>query len=248
MLGDVMGSPTSQSLSSRGTMNAALSHGHRHRGVTLIELLVGLALGLLIVAAALAWLATSLHEQRRLALEGRLTQDLRAAVELMARELRRAGYWGAATAGVATFGAGTPRSNPYAALDVDAATGEAVAFRYSRDALENDLIDGHEESGLRLRRNVLELQLGAGNWQALTDPAVLTVTSFRIRPQLQELSLEASCTRPCPVGSGTCPPRLQVRSLALAVTGRSASDPRVQREVLGNVRLRNDTVGGACPE
>ncbi len=205
-----------------------------------------MALGLLIVAAAAAWLAASLHEQRQLALEGRLTQDLRAATDLMARELRRAGYWGAATAGVWTSGAA--RANPYAALHIDPAAGDTLAFRYSRDALENNVVDGPEESGLRLRRNVLELQLGAGNWQALTDPAVLTITGFRITPQLEELNLEASCTRACPSGSSTCPPRLQVRSLALAITGRSASDPVVQREVLSRVRLRNDTLSGACPE
>ena len=65
------------------------------RGLSLVELLVGLALGLLVVAGGAALLARQhLREHRALLLEARLMQDLRTAADLVARDLRRAGYWG----------------------------------------------------------------------------------------------------------------------------------------------------------
>ena len=61
------------------------------RGMGIVELLVGLALGLFVVSGGLMLLAGFTDENRRLLLETRLTQDLRAASDLVTRDLRRAG-------------------------------------------------------------------------------------------------------------------------------------------------------------
>ena len=68
------------------------------RGLSLVELLVGLALGLFVVAAATTLLAAQSREQRLLVTENRLMQDLRTASDIITRDVRRAGYWGAAAA------------------------------------------------------------------------------------------------------------------------------------------------------
>ena len=78
-------------------------------------------------------------------------------------------------------------------------------------------VDANEQFGFRLRNGVIEMQLGAGNWQALTDSGTLTVTRFSVTPTVQQIALPDFCTLPCPAGSSTCPPRLQVRSLALLI-------------------------------
>ena len=215
-------------------------------GVSLVELLVGMAIGLLIVAAGTSFLAANLREQRSLALESRLMQDLRAAADTIARELRRSGYWGSAASGVWTPGTRAVLVNPYATLAADAAASDAIGFRFSRDAVENNTVDDNEEFGFRLRRGTLEMQLGRANWQALTDSDTLTVSRFSITPTLQQISLPSHCVTPCPSASSTCPPRLQVRSVALAITGRSVVDPDVVRMLQGAVRLRNDALVGAC--
>ena len=103
------------------------------RGLTLVELLVGLALGLLVVASGTLLLTTHLREHRALLLEARLMQDLRTATDLVARDLRRAGHWGAAAAGVWSP-AEAPRANPYAALAPAGAASDAASFAYSRDS------------------------------------------------------------------------------------------------------------------
>lgn len=73
---------------------------HGAVGLSLPELLVGMTLGLLVTAAALALVAMAGSEQRRLLAEARLQQDLRAAMDIVARELRRSGQWPDATSGI----------------------------------------------------------------------------------------------------------------------------------------------------
>jgi type IV pilus assembly protein PilW len=137
-------------------------------------------------------------------------------------------------------------ANPYAVVAPDAAASDAVRLAFSRDATENDSVDGNERFGFRLRNGAIELQLGDGNWKALTDPATLTVTAFEVEPRVEETSLERFCAEPCAVGSLTCPPRQQVRSFAVAIEGRAVANPAVRRSVLAAARLRNGTVVGSC--
>ena len=55
-------------------------------------MMVGIAIGLFIVAGAVALVATQLGENRRMLLETQVQQDLRAAADIITRELRRGGY------------------------------------------------------------------------------------------------------------------------------------------------------------
>lgn len=223
-----------------------MRHPPTQRGLSIVELLVGITIALLIAAAGVTAFAGNLRENRQLLLEARLMQDLRTAADLVSRDLRRAGYWGAADAGVWAAGASGIATNPYDALTPAGATSDAVSFRYSRDATENHSVDSNEQFGFRLRNGAIEIQLGAGNWQALTDAGTLTITAFGVTPTVQELSLEGFCATACPAGSSTCPPRQQLRSVALLITGRLVADAVVTRSVRSQVRLRNDAVTGAC--
>ncbi|MCO5124472.1 MAG: prepilin-type N-terminal cleavage/methylation domain-containing protein [Rhizobacter sp.] len=216
------------------------------RGFTLVEVLVGLALALLVVAGGAALLASQIREHRSLVLEARLTQDLRTAADLIVRDLRRAGHWGDAGAGLWTE-AQPARANPYLALAPDGAASDAASLRYSRDAIENHVVDGNEQFGFRLRNGAIDIQLGNGNWQALTDATVLTVTQFLITATQEAIELEAACPTPCPPGDGACAPQQVVRGLALEIGARAVADAAVVRTVQARVHVRADAVSGACP-
>jgi prepilin peptidase dependent protein B len=219
-------------------------------GVSLVELLIGITIGLFIVGASVTALLTHLRESRSLIAQSRLMQDLRAATELMARDLRRVGYWGAADHGVwhrESTNAHGPAVNPYTALATTTSPVPAVTFRYSRDTVENDLVDDNEQFGYRLRNGVLELQLGTSPWQAMTDITGMKVTRFDITPTEQLRSLAGSCTAPCPSSDTNCPPKLLVRSLMLTLTAQGIGESTVERSVRTSVRLRNDAVTGRCP-
>ena len=122
-----------------------------------------------------------------------------------------------------------------------------TCYAYSRDTTENHLLDSNEQFGLRLRNKAIELQLGRGNWQALTDATLLAVTAFRITPTLEEIDLGALCNKPCAAGSTTCPPRQQVRRYAVQIGGQSLADASIARSLQAVVRVRHDAVVGACP-
>ncbi len=218
----------------------------RCRGLSMVELLVGTAVGLLVVAAGSMLVSNHAHESRALMIETRLMQDLRTAADIVSRDLRRAGYWGNAASGVAGDGAAAGVANPYAAVTPEAAASDTARFRYSRDTVENDAVDGNEQFGFRLRNGAIELQLGDTNWQALTDATTLTVTAFSVDPRIEEASLASFCADACLAGSTTCPPRQQVKSFAISIAGRSVADATVTRNVQGQARLRNVAVVGSC--
>jgi type IV pilus assembly protein PilW len=218
------------------------------RGMSLVELMVGIAIGLLIVAAATCVVVNQLHDHRRLMLETQIQQDLRSAADIIVRELRRSGYWGSAQRSAWFRGTPAVGSNPYAGA---ALTGDELAFSYSRDALtpsrgsENDRIDDNEASGLRLRNGAIELQLGDHNWQQLTDPTVLRITRLSIEPQVQQIDLSAFCAHPCPSGESCA--RLEVRAYDIEIEAQAVADASVRRSLRASVRTRNDAITGSCP-
>jgi type IV pilus assembly protein PilW len=211
------------------------------RGLSLVELLIGLALGLFVVAAAMTLLAGQIREQRSLGVEQRLMQELRSASDVITRDLRRAGHWGAAAA--AAPGASALVANPYAALSAAAAASDAIGFRYSRDAVENGIVDANEEFGVRLRHGVVELLLGTA-WQALTDIGTLRVETLRITPSVETTSLADHCSDCVPP---PCVPQQQVRRVEVLLTARAAADASVVRSLRSEVRVRNDLVSAGCP-
>lgn len=233
-----------------------LNHPRRaQRGLSIVEMMVGVAIGLFVVAGAAMLLATQLSDNRRLLLETQVQQDLRATADIIVRELRRAGRWGKARDGVWVAG-GAPAANPYAAVEpvvgeggfADDEQASSVEIAYSSVDLEADedgVVANAERRGFRLDNGVIQTQLGAGNWQALTDGNTLRVTNFSVRMNRQQVPM--ACPKACSVGAVACPPMLEVRDMQVDITGQAAHDPAVLRSVRSNVRLRNDTVNGACP-
>jgi len=213
------------------------------RGLTLVELMVGLAVGLIVVLAASAVLIERLRDHRALLVEARLMQDLRTSMDIVTRDLRRAGYWGSAAKSMQSASA----TNPYVAIAPSHATANTVNFAFSRDASENNVVDENENFGFRLRKGVVEMLIGGGGWQALTDAGTMTVDAFAVTPNTQAVSLRDSCEKPCDPAATACGPAQWVRGFTVSITARSAADAKVVRSLRSDVRLRNDAVLGACP-
>jgi prepilin peptidase dependent protein B len=226
------------------------------RGLSIVELMVGVAIGLFVVAGAAMLTATQLSDNRRLQIETQVQQDLRASADIITRELRRSGHWGKAREGVWVPGVAAVQANPYAVIasepaGASLADGEStstVLLSYARsgnEAAEDNVIVAAERLGFRLDSGVIQTQLGEDNWQALTDINTLRVTSFLVTMNIHPITL--ACAATCPIGMGTCPPVQQVREIVVDIAGRAANDATVQRSVRSSVRLRNDPVIGACP-
>ncbi|WP_428422549.1 PilW family protein [Methylibium sp.] len=210
----------------------------RQRGLSLVELLIGCAVALFIVSGALKLFVDHLRDSRRLLLEARVHQDMRAASDLIARDLRRAGYWQAAPGG---------GLNPYRLIAPAGSTATAtVTYSFSRDAIENDTVDAAESTGFRLATDTLQT-LNGGSWQAVTDPGTVRVVRFSVTPQIMTVPLGQFCLPACAAGSAGCP-ALHVRSYLIELRGQSATDPGVVREIRESVHVRNDELSiAACP-
>ena len=204
------------------------------RGLSLVELMVGIAVGLIVVAGASFVAVNQIGDNRRLTLETQVQQDLRAAADMIARDLRRAGYWGSSQQGLWQGSNPAAASNPYAAAS--AAAGQ-IEFSFARDADSAAI-------GFKLDGGAIKMLIGS-TWQQLTDPTVLQVTGFTVTPQPQ--SVQQACFNECLGGGKACWPTLEIRRYDIEITGHAVSDSNVVRSVRESVRLRNDLPSGACP-
>jgi prepilin peptidase dependent protein B len=232
----------------------------RARGWSLVELMLAIVLGLMLLTGVLQLAAAHVDEQRRLLQESRLTQDLRTAIELISRDVRRTGYWGDVSVGVwdSTRPAATLAANPYRGAVVN---GPPLApwfgYSYSRDLTEVQVNSNQEKFGLRLNTGsqVIEWRLSGSavapderdQWQALTDPAQLRVTRLSIRLLEQRQSLLGYCALASCNGQARCPPERVQRWVRIDLDAQDSRDSRVQRSLYTEARLRNDEVSGACP-
>ncbi|WP_201493908.1 PilW family protein [Rubrivivax sp. A210] len=234
------------------------------RGFSLVELMVGIAVGMFVVAAASLMATSQLTDNRRLLLETQLQQDLRASADIIARELRRSGYWATARAGVPPPGGGTIGVNPYTPLTPDAANSK-VSYNYRRGS-------GAESFGFRLSNGTLQscqsdYDTGgcSAGWQDLTDRATIrildngfSIATVRSSDRAQAANGNAiiiPCPQLCGDGTTACWPRVSVRELVITITGESVTDSSVRRTLELSVRPRNDRIelsneagsGQACP-
>ena len=224
---------------------------HRHaaaRGLSLVELMVGVAIGLFITAAAAMLVSTQLSGNRQLLVETQIQQDLRATADIVTRDLRRSSY----AANADTFAALPDNTVPPLlswARDIDIAAGEGdcsgiaatragsnVVYRYARGL--------DPVFSVRLTGNVLQRRVGNGVWQPLTDANVLRVTQFCVAEPAAGAVLQepVACPTLCADGSSACWPKVAVRELRILIRGESATGTRVVRQIESSVRVRNDFV------
>jgi prepilin peptidase dependent protein B len=249
------------SLSHRGPVRPA------QRGLSVVELLVGLAVGLFLVAGAVTMFVTNLGNSRQMLVEARVNQDLRGAADLVTRDLRRAGYWGNAVSGTVAMGAGSAASNPYIA--VTPGTG-VIEYAFSRDTTEDNSLGNNEQFGFRRAVQggigIIQMKLGvvsgSDNWQPVTDPQTINVSDFTVTPTQTPIDMRAACARTCcsaadvtagtagctvtTLSSGSCP-MVTVREYQLTLTGNATNNANVVRTLTTRVRARNDQFSGSCP-
>ena len=225
--------------------------GRHQAGTSLVEIMVGLVLGLLIVAGASSFFLVNLVGARRLQTEARLDQDLRAAMDLVTRDLRRGGYWANATGSTLT-------ANPYAAITLDSSP-PRIAFAYSRD--NDNTLGSDEQYGFRLNTDAageisLDFLLNSA-WQTVTDTRTMKLDLAQ--SNIERLSIMDTGTPPVPTSvdqpialNNACPNgcattcQVTARAYRITLTGISKTDPGLTRTLTSTVRVRNDVVAGSC--
>jgi prepilin peptidase dependent protein B len=236
------------------------SQGKRWRkaqsGISIVELLIGVAIGLIVVAGGLTLLANFTNENRRLLLEARLNQDLRAAMDLVTRDIRRAGHWQGATGGIwVEGGPATPPQNNYrffyqsacnasplgASAPSPAAAASSVCYTLAGNT--DNVVDANEYYGFHASGGILYAVIAGSAQQPVTDPATIRIDSFAVTPNPQTISMAGYCRTTCTVNC----PRVIVREFDILLEGTSPSDASLRRQLRSSVRVRNDYYDGQCP-
>lgn len=247
--------------------------GKHQRGLGLVELMVGITIGLIVAAGASMVAVNQINEHRRLMLETQLQQDLRTAADLLQQDLRRAGFRGngensvwsppAAVGSLDEKPARLASASPYAQFtSTDTDDIRSLSYSYAR-ALGGGLYTNgstpqdNEYFGFKWDKgtHVLYIQLGrtAGqpNWQPITDPDVVTITDFKIDVNTQSTDMGGFCDKPCnPAAAGAAAPvcpTLDVREVSFTITAQASKDANVRRTLSGAERVHADAVTGACP-
>lgn len=140
----------------------------RQRGFTLLELMIGLAVGLIVVSGVLVVYLSTVESSGSTLKSSRLNQEMSALINIMSNDMRRAGFWG-------TPDFTTPESNPFSIVDtatpanttalaVHALTGavwndttyaatlgdrNGRCITYSYDANQDGSVDNNERLGFR---------------------------------------------------------------------------------------------------
>lgn len=238
--------------------------------------MIGIAIGLFIVAGATLMLTTQLGDNRRLLLEAQVQQDLRAAADMISRDIRRAGYWGQSYRQVwpASAAAAASSPNPYTRIDPASAPLGTTAIEYDRSTDEEGALFGTDDNGVdatadRPRERVgfrlhgtspnrtIDYLVGANNWQALTDSEVLEITVFQI--VLNSVPVDVPCGAgpcgPCDA-AGKCPAINPAtgcklvqshRDVTITIVAKARHDPSVEKALRDIVRLRNSVPSEVCP-
>jgi len=204
------------------------------RGMSLVELMVGITVGLFIVAAATTLMANQLSDNRKLLVETQIQQDLRASMDIITRQLRRAGALDIlqAQTGLANAaGTGGAKSDHTNILPLPAGT-EFSFYRNASDA---------GPYGFKLEANTIKTRVSDGGWPELTDSNVMKVTAFSVTPVVVA-SAVLPCPKLCADGTAACWPQLVVRDYTVTIRAEAKNDITVQRTMSSRVRLRNDWV------
>ena len=255
-------------------MPLQISMQSRKRGLSIVELMIGIAIGLFIVAGATLMLTTQLGDNRRLLLEAQVQQDMRAAADMISRDIRRAGYWGQSYCQLwpkPPAPACPVQTNPYNRIERSAAPLGTDSIEYDRSTDEEMRFLGFDDNRVDAEANrprervgfqlnatnkTIDYQVGSNNWQALTDKEALEVTTFRLDliSRLVDVPCGAGPCGPCDAAD-RCPAinpitncrLVQIhRDLTITIVARAKHDAAVQRALRDNVRLRNSAPREAC--
>lgn len=228
----------------------------RQVGLSIVELLVGIAVGLFVLAGATMVTANQLSDNRKLLLEAQIQQDMRAAMEVIVREVERSGYWANAFTSVSP--STSVAANPYVPAGVlSLGTNDVLAYTSSRDEdnfqQDTNNAEPNELNGFSLdpSTGAIEVQLSSNSpRQQLTDPSIVKITTFTAVVNKTVIPLPVCSAPPCAMTSAAgalnadCAGKsaLLVRNVVLTMVGQAAYDSTVQRSLVSTIRLRNDQV------
>lgn len=230
---------------------------NKQNGFGLIELLISILIGLIVVAGISSLVVATLRANTENLQMTRLTQEMRSVMQLVTRDLRRAGYDQNA---LRDFGTGGQPNNQFTSIRVfqdetdeksltngiagtEAARANCILFSYDSNGDGSAQVGEFRGFKLDAATNSVKIKDsgssadadcadGTGNWETLTDTATVRVDEFSIS------TVDGNSVPVLRDLAGN--PILTVRELVVTMDAGLVNDPDVQRSIRETVRVRND--------
>lgn len=230
---------------------------HIQFGMSLVELMVALTMGLFLLLGLTTFLSANLRGNADAVKLANLNQELRAIMTLMTRDIRRAGYWGSngtlTTGALGQLGAG---SSVYAASSgvifatisgVPAAPATSGCILLSYDINKNSVQEDAEKYGFLLNNGAVMMRTGVGastydctaaatnSWDFLSDPKSTFISA-----------LTFSETDSAPIYmSGASGSNIKTRQITITITGQplngaGSPDTTISQTLTETVKVNND--------
>lgn len=239
------------------------THRQRQRGVSLIELMVGMVIGLVVIAAAGTMHVVTTRSGGETLASAQLNTTLRNVMGVVVDEVRRAGYSSSGS-----------RNSPFlnraagAVSDIStSADGSCIEFSYDTDG-NNTLADA-EYAGFRVINGVMQTRNGGagaiadcanGDWESLTAAASVLIVPhsngqnyFSIAYQCMNASTGNSDGNRCDTAiagsvaaaaaaGGTTVDLVETRTVRINIGGVITNDNAMRMELNQRVLVRNHRV------
>ncbi len=201
----------------------------------MVELMVGLAIGMTVLAGAISVVSGTVRSSSSSLTLTRLNQDMNAIIRFMSGELRKAGAWNSAATG---------NTNPFYLNEVSS---NCVTFSYDSDN-DGGSVQSDEKFAFRYNTagKTVQYNTGAnkdtcsgGSWVDINDPNVVAVTSvtFTVTPSCTNLNKDDNCSN---VTNETGDIQVYVNYVNIQMTGQLASDSTVSRSIETSVKVRGE--------
>lgn len=199
------------------------------RGISLLETLIAMALGLMVMAGVLQFVSRLVEGNTTTLKVTRLEQDIRTLMDIMLQDIRRAGHF---PEGVADLGAPiqfmqdqpTPPMIDGQPLR-DGLVGSTLTYAY-RDA-DGKLVSGRFAHDAKAGTILMHTGTASAA-ETISDAAFMNVT---------ELQFQAARTQVKSGALTVATPAVQIR-----IVGRLKADPAIERTQVGRMTWRNPVV------
>ncbi len=234
-----------------GILSTRTGPGNHLAGVSLIELLVAMAISLVVSLAMITLMANTLGTGKQTIEMSRLTAELRTALQIMTRDVRRANYHGNYIACFANVNcrsdgsleAGASSFIKAVTVGDSVGTDDCLFFWFDRDSDGNITTDATDYVGAFRRAlvggvGVIQMTLTTktvancttgGNWFAISNPNIVDITDMTVSDALSFTDTVSSAGATQSVGK-----------IGVSISGVLVKNNAVSKTVLDLVRIRND--------
>lgn len=216
----------------------------KQTGASLIEVMIGMTISLVVTSAMVALMSNSLSSTARIMQMTKLTDDLRTAMQVMSRDVRRSNYTADAVLCFGNVDCATDGSITLGGDVVISAGNDCFTFLLDRDH-DGDATENGAGGFRRTTSNgVGLLQMWVGNaspncaatdvnWANLTNPDDMDITAFSVDDNLSYSEVIFD--------NGFGLQNFQkVRKLRMNIDGRLRLDSSIQRSLADVIKLRNN--------